>query len=91
MPTTSLTLDVPEELVRLLGSPEQAAARAREALVLDLLREATISQGKAAELLGIDRWEMLELMGRHKIPSGPQTAEEAEQEIESAIRLAKRT
>jgi predicted HTH domain antitoxin len=87
----SLTLDLPEELVRLLGSPERTAERAREALVLDLLRHAEISQGKAAELLGINRYEMLDRMARHKIPSGPQTAEEAEQEIEAAIRLAQRT
>jgi predicted HTH domain antitoxin len=60
-------------------------------LVLDLLREGQISQGKAAELLGINRYEMLDLMARHKIPSGPQTAEEAEREIEAAIRLAQRT
>ena len=89
MPTTSLTFDVPEELVKLLGSPEHAAARAREALVLDLLRQAEISQGKAAELLGINRYQMLDLMALHKIPSGPRTAEEMDQDIETALRAAR--
>ena len=80
---TTLTLDLPEELIALLGSPEAAAARAREALVLDLLREARISQGKAARLLGITRWDILDLTARHQIPSGPETPEELEQEIEA--------
>ena len=55
METQTLTVEVPEELIVLLGSPEAAAARAKQAFVLDLLREARISQGKAADLLGITR------------------------------------
>jgi len=89
MAQRSVTIDVPEEVVALLGSPEQAATRARDALVLDLLREAEISQGKAAELLGINRYEMLDLMVRHKIPSGPRTVEELDQDIENALRAAR--
>lgn len=86
---TTLTLDLPEELLALLGSPEAAAARAREALVLDLLREARISQGKAARLLGITRWDILDLMARRQIPSGPETPEELEQEIETIEHYAR--
>ena len=74
MPQRLVTMNVPDELINLVGSPELTAARAREALVLDLLREAEISQGKAAELLGINRYPMLDLMARYKIPSGPRTA-----------------
>ena len=87
MATRTLALEVPEELLTLLGSPEAAAARAKEALVLDLLREARISQGKAAHLLNISRWEILELMARHQIPSGPETAAEVRQEIAEARRF----
>jgi hypothetical protein len=86
--TRTLELELPEELVELLGSPEAAVARAREALVLELLREAEISQGKAASLLGLTRWDILDLMARHQIPSGPETAEEMRQEIEEALRFA---
>lgn len=83
MAAHTLTLDLPEELIALLGSPEAAAHRAKEALVLDLLREARISQGKAAQLLGISRWASLDLMAQHQIPSGPETAEEMRREIEN--------
>ena len=87
MATCTLTLELPEDLVALLGSPEAAAARAKEALVLDLLREARISQGKAAHLLNISRWDILDLMARHQIPSGPETAAEVRQEITEARRF----
>ena len=87
MASQTLTLEVPEELVALLGSPESVAARAKEALVLDLLREARISQGKAARLLGITRWDILDLMVQHQIPSGPATPEEWDEERETIRRL----
>src|SRR5437899_11298871 len=89
METRTLTLEVPEELVQLLGSPEAVAAKAKEALVLDLLRQAEISQGKAARLLGITRWDILDLMALHQIPSGPETVEELRREIEFARRFVK--
>ena len=78
----TLPLELSEELITLLGSPEALAAKAKEALVLELLREAWISQGKAAELLGVTRWDILDLMVRYQIPSGPATAEELRQETE---------
>jgi predicted HTH domain antitoxin len=86
MVTRTLSVEVAEELVELLGSPEAAAAKARQALVLDLLREARISQGRAARLLGVSRWEILDLMAQHDIKSGPETAEETLQDIEVARR-----
>ena len=78
---STITFDLPEDVIALLGSPEVAAAEAREALVLALLRDARISQGKAAHLLGITRWDILDLMARYQIPSGPATIEELHEEI----------
>ncbi|HZS00760.1 MAG TPA: UPF0175 family protein [Chloroflexota bacterium] len=90
MATRTLSLEVPEELVRMLGSPEAAAAKAKEALVLQLLREAEISQGQAAALLGITRWDILDLMAQHDILSGPVTPEEVEEELATVHRLSER-
>jgi hypothetical protein len=84
----TLSVEVPEELVTLLGTPEAAAATAREALVLHLLRQARIGQGKAAELLGITRWDLLDLMVQHRVDSGPETGEEVAQEIDGMRRWA---
>jgi hypothetical protein len=88
MPTRVLTVELPEELVDLIGSPEDVAAKARDALVLDLLREGTISQGQVAQMLGLSRWDVLELMAKHGIPSGPETAEEMRREIDDARHVA---
>jgi hypothetical protein len=90
MATLTLSLEVPENLIALLGSPEAAAAKAKEALVLQLLREAEITQGQAAELLGLTRWDILDLMAQHDILSGPVTAEEVEEELATIRRLSER-
>lgn len=91
MATQTLTLELPEELVALLGSPEAATARAKEALVLELLRQGTISQGKAAHLLGIDRWAILDLIAEHQIPSGPANADEMRRELADMAAFANAT
>jgi predicted HTH domain antitoxin len=90
MASRTLTFDLPEEIVALVGSPDAAAAKARLALVLDLLREGAISQGRAATILGITRWDILDLMATHAIPSGPQSAEELQREVETALRFIDR-
>ena len=80
----TITLELPEELVDLLGPPDAIAGRVRESLVLDLLRDAQITQGEAARLLNVTRYDILDLMARYAIPSGPQTAEEAQRDVEAA-------
>ena len=73
---------LPEAIAALLGdTPEAAGTRARRAIILDLLREGAISQGRAALLLGVSRHEILDLMALFHIPSGPATADELDREI----------
>lgn len=72
----TLAVELPEEIVALVGSPAAAAAKAKETLVLALLREAKISQSTAARLLDVSRADVLDLMAAHRIESGPETAEE---------------
>ena len=90
MATITLTLDLPEELSERLGSRDEMSATVTEAIVLQLLRQAEISQGLAARILGITRWDILDLMALHQIPSGPVTAEEMQQDIETARRYSRR-
>lgn len=82
----TVTVELPDDLADVLGSPESLAAQAKQSLVLELLHQGRISQGKAANLLGISRWEMLELIAQHRIVSGPLTAEEAERDVAAARR-----
>ena len=89
MALQSLTIELPEEKISLLGADQPASEAARKAIVLGLLREAKISQGKAAELLGISKWDMGELLDAYEIYSGPETPEEIAEEIEAARRIAR--
>ncbi len=79
-----VSVDVSAEIIDLLGSPEAVADRMRLALALELLREGRVSQGRVAMSLGLDRWQVLELMAQHRITSGPESAADIERDIESA-------
>ena len=73
---------LPEEVVAGFGWTEgEVSARVREALVMELLRQHVISQGKAAELLQLNRWDLSEMMGRYKVPSIDLTPEELRKEL----------
>lgn len=85
----SVTIELPDELAALLGSAGEAASNAREMLVLELLREARISQGVAARVLGLTRGEILDLMVARQIPSGPETEDEVREEFEAVRRYAR--
>jgi predicted HTH domain antitoxin len=75
--TISIAIPQIDEAQRL-----EAERKAREAFIMELLRQANISAGRAAELLGIDRWQLSDLMGLYRIsPFAPQTPEELECEV----------
>jgi hypothetical protein len=67
MAAKTITLELPEELIELLSSTEVIREKVRTSLVLELLREAHISQGMAARLLGLTRYDILDLMALQKI------------------------
>jgi len=73
-------LNLPEELVEAFKSEEQASQAAKQAFVMDLLRHGKISQGKAAEVLGMDRWELMDLMRSHRIPAADLSPQELDDE-----------
>ena len=61
----------------------EAEQKAREAFVLSLLRQSQISAGRAAEVLGIDRWRLGDLMSAYGISPFDETLtrEELEREV----------
>jgi predicted HTH domain antitoxin len=79
----SMQLELDEDLVkalRLLDQPVDEAAR--ELIVLELYRRAVISSGKAAQLLGMDRFEFIRHASRLGIPYFQMTPEELDAELE---------
>ena len=79
-----LDLELPEEIFAQLEGPE-IEKRVREALVMDLLREHQLSQGKAAELLGLSRHELFDLMARHHVPVIDLSADELKSELQKPL------
>ena len=83
-----VTLDVPEEFVRLFATSAAGLSRAAlEALALEGLRAGKIRIAQARDLLGItSRYEMDGFLKAHDIQL-PLTLEILEQDAETAIRL----
>jgi predicted HTH domain antitoxin len=72
--------ELPDEVATQLHEAEMAV-KAKEALVMELLREHHISQGKAAEILSISRYDLFDLMTKYQVPVIDLTAEELDAEL----------
>lgn len=76
-----LELDLPEELLEALGSESKISQRVREAFVIDLLHQGKLDQSRAAEVLGISRAELFDLMADHQVPVTDATREELKRSL----------
>ena len=72
----------------LLQHKMEAEGKAREAYVLELLRQGDISAGRAARLLNISRWDLSELMYEADISpfDDSLTAETLDAEVKNALK-----
>lgn len=72
----------------LLQHKVDAEHKAKEAFVLELLRQGDISAGRAARLLNISRWDLSELMYEAEISpfDDSLTTEALEAEVKSALK-----
>jgi predicted HTH domain antitoxin len=59
----------------------------KEGAVFELLRKKKISQGKAAELLGIARDELFDLMAKFEIPVIDMSEEELKKELTKNLEI----
>ena len=89
MAQVEIRLDLPPEVAALLGETAAIAARsAKRALLAELLRQGKISQGKAAEALGVTRHAIIDLMAEFDVPSGPLSEEELRRDASNALQAA---
>lgn len=79
----TVTIEIPTELVRLLGSEEEAKREAKTALVLDLVRRGKISKAKAADLLQLSLSELPELLAQYRIPRFDYSADELDRDLKT--------
>jgi predicted HTH domain antitoxin len=72
--------ELPDEVAAQLHEAAMAI-KAKEVLVMALLRKHHISQGKAAEILGISRHDLFNLMTKYQVPVIDFTVEELDAEL----------
>ncbi len=78
---------LPQEVVGAFGwNDSEVPRRVREALVMDLLRSDRLSEAQAATILGLARWELLELMGRYDVPAVRMSIEELDRELATEVK-----
>jgi predicted HTH domain antitoxin len=83
--TKPITIEVPEEAVRIFENDEKRFGREMyETAVVKWFDEGRVSQGKAAELLGLSRPELFDVLWRHKVSPIQGTAEELTEELKGA-------
>lgn len=80
----NLELELPDEVLADLHD-EEMVTKVKEAFVMELLREHRISQGKAAELLEIDRYYLFDLMAKYHVPVIDLTPEELQAELNKPL------
>ncbi len=79
----AVTIDLPAELLELLGSEEEAKRGAKVALILDLVRRGKLSRAKAAELLQLPLWDLPELLAEYRIPWFDYPPEDLQRDLET--------
>jgi predicted HTH domain antitoxin len=81
----TITVQVPDILLEdLATSPEELDREIRLAAALHLYSRGLVTQGKAAEIAGLSRWDFIEALGRAEVPACQVTSEELTDEVERA-------
>lgn len=76
----AISIELPEEIVDLF-SEEELETSLRKWAVLELVRAGKLSSGKAAEILGITRWDFMDLMSEYDIPTANFSQEELDRQL----------
>ena len=77
-----VTVEVPKHAVKMFDGDEARFSREMyEAAVVQWFDEGRISQGKVAELLGISRAELFDVLWRHEVSPIQVTPEELAEEL----------
>lgn len=88
MSDLTVSLRLPRDLLGALDIPEkQLANQVLELVALELFRQGRISAGKGAEILGISKWDFIQILARHQVPYFTESAAELEVEVAAAEAL----
>jgi hypothetical protein len=87
----TVTMDIPEDIADLMVCDNKSDELRRNALLLyPFIKNETFSHGRAAEILGISKWELIELYGSEGIPYIDQSWDEVEHDAANVIEFLSR-
>jgi len=82
MEKLTLSLELPQDLPAILDLPEQnIEKRVRELIAIELFREGLISSGKGGEIVGVSKWDFIQLLAKYDLPYFSETSEELTAEV----------
>ena len=80
-----LTIDLPDDLLQVLGTADEARQEAKTALVLDLVRRGKVSRARAAEFLQISLWDFPALLAQYQIPWFDYSSEALREDLKTPL------
>lgn len=84
MDNVTLQITLPKQVLLSLGlTSEDAEREFWKFLILQLVRDDHISTGKAAEMLGLSKYKVIELMASEGIPYFSYSKEELDEELKN--------
>ncbi|MEQ9552815.1 MAG: UPF0175 family protein [Coleofasciculus sp. G3-WIS-01] len=83
MEELTVRLNLPRNLLGVIDVSETGLEnRIRELIAIELFREGRISSGKGGELVGISKWDFIQLLTRYNVPYFNQTPEDLVAEVQ---------
>ena len=82
MELTTIQITVPKDMASLIETSDRLDGMERNAMILyPYIKDLTISHGRAAEILGVNKIDLLEFYGRMGLPYLDLTPEELDEEL----------
>ena len=83
MTMTDVKIQVPDEMVSYVITNDEKSERMRNAMLLyPYIKNLTMSHGKAAEILGIRKYELIDLYDKIGLPYLDQNIDEIDEEVQ---------
>lgn len=92
MQFTDITIKVPEEAARYIDASRNGKSPLREQAMLlyPAISDLSISYGRAAEMLGMSKWQLIDLYAEMGIPYISQTWEDVQRDVATYEALVKK-
>ena len=77
----TISIQVPDSVASVFGNPDDAGKSILAAAVVKWFELGRISQGKAAEILGLSRADFLNLLASYRVSAWQYTEQELDEEL----------